>query len=131
MPFLIGGVSLLVILIAVILIRTFLFKDKTDYNRNVKIEAEKDDIVYKLGEMLKIQTISHEDQTLTDFTKFQEFIELTKKLYPLVFEKCEFTQTKEYAIKLKLKGHSSEKPTVLLAHFDVVPVTEGWDHDPF
>lgn len=131
MPFLIGGVSLLVILIAVILIRTFLFKDKTDYNRNVKIEAEKDDIVYKLGEMLKIQTISHEDQTLTDFTKFQEFIELTKKLYPLVFEKCEFTQTKEYAIKLKLKGHSSEKPTVLMAHYDVVPVTEGWDHDPF
>ena len=131
MPFLIGGVSLLVILIAVILIRTFLFKDKTDYNRNVKIEAEKDDIVYKLGEMLKIQTISHEDQTLTDFTKFQEYIELTKKLYPLVFEKCEFTQTKEYAIKLKLKGHSSEKPTVLMAHYDVVPVTEGWDHDPF
>ena len=123
--------ALLVILISIILIRTFTFVDKTDYNKKVEIKVEKDDVVNKLGQLLKIPTISHEDTSLTDYSLFQDYINLTKKLYPLVFEKCEFTQTKEYAIKLKLKGKFSEKPTVLMAHYDVVPVTEGWDHDPF
>lgn len=126
-----GLLGLLVLLILVILIRTFTFNDKTNYNRQIEFNEKQDDVVFKLGEMLKIKTISHEDISKTDFSKFQEYIDLTKKLYPTVFEKCEFTQTKEYAIKLKLKGHSSEKTTVLMAHYDVVPVTDGWDHDPF
>ena len=124
-----GGFVLLLILI--ILIKTLLFVDKTNYNRDVKIDFEKDDVVYKLGQLLKVKTITHEDTSLTDYTEFQKYIDLTKKLYPLVFEKCEFTQTKELAIKLKLKGLSDKNPTVLMAHYDVVPVTEGWDHDPF
>ena len=123
--------GLLALLIIVILIRTVLYKDKTDYNRNVPNDYKKDDIVYKLGEMLKIPTISYPNKEEVDFSKYQEYIELTKKLYPTVFEKCEFTQTKEYAIKLKLKGLSSDNPNVLMAHYDVVPVTEGWQHDPF
>ena len=34
-------------------------------------------------------------------------------MFPLVFSKCEFTQTKEYAIKLKLKGKSTEKEEIV------------------
>ena len=34
-------------------------------------------------------------------------------------------------MKFYLKGKSSEKPNLLMAHYDVVPVTDGWDHDPF
>ena len=95
-----GLLGLLVLLILVILIRTFTFNDKTNYNRQIEFNEKQDDVVFKLGEMLKIKTISHEDISKTDFSKFQEYIDLTKKLYPTVFEKCEFTQTKEYAIKL-------------------------------
>ena len=124
-----GAALLLLILICVI--KALAFNDKTNYHRDVEEIKESDDVVNKLGQMLKIDTVSHENITDTDFSKFQQYIELTKKLYPLVFEKCEFEQTKEYAIKLKLKGKSSENPTVLMAHYDVVPVTEGWDHDPF
>ena len=123
--------AILALIILVCLIRTFLFIDKTNYYRDVKEIKETDDVVNKLGQMLKIPTVSHEDVSETDFSKFEEYINLTKKLYPLVFEKCEYEITKEYAIKIKLKGKSSEKPTVLMAHYDVVPVTEGWDHDPF
>ena len=128
---LIGIGGLIGLLILIILIKTFLFIDKTNYNRNVKLDAEKDDIVYKLGQLIKVKTITHEDTSLTDYSEFERYVELTKKLYPLVFEKCEFTLTKELAIKLKLKGLSDKHPTVLMAHYDVVPVTEGWDHDPF
>ena len=124
-----GG--LLILLIAILLIKAALFKDNTDYNKHVPFDKKDDNVVYKLGELLKIQTVSHEDVSLTDFSKFQDYIDKVKSFYPLVFSKCEFTQTKEYAIKLKLKGLSDKKPTVLMAHYDVVPVTEGWDHDPF
>ena len=125
------ALGVLALLICIILLRTIFYKDKTNYNVDKPIDVNYDDVVYKLGEMLKVKTISYPNKEDIDFTKYQEYIELTKKLYPTVFEKCEFTQTKEYAIKLKLKGQSSEKPTVLMAHYDVVPVTEGWQHDPF
>ena len=123
--------ALIVLLLLIIIIKALCFKDKTNYNIDIPFESNKDDIVSKLGELIKIQTVSHEDRNEIDFSKFQEYIDKTKELYPTVFEKCEFTQTKEYAIKLKLKGLSDEKPTVLMAHYDVVPVTDGWKHDPF
>ena len=120
--------ALLVLLILIILIRTLTFKDKTNYNVNVEEILKKDDVVTKLAKMLKVPTVSYEKKEDIDFPKFEEYVELVKSLYPTVFEKCEFEKTKEYAIKLKLKGKSSDKPTVLMAHYDVVPVTEGWDH---
>ena len=124
----VGGLFLLVV--AIVLIRTFLFTDKTNYNIETDFKYQEDDVINKLGELVKIPTVSYEDKEKIDFTQFQKLID-TKKLYPLVFEKCEFTQTPEYAIKLKLKGFNSDSPTVLMAHYDVVPVTEGWNHDPF
>lgn len=126
--YLIGAFILLVL---ILLIKTLLFNDKTNYQRNIEINVDHDDVVSKLGELIKIATVSDLDKEKIDFSKFAEYIEKVKELYPIVFEKCEFTQTKEYALKFKLKGESSEKPTVLMAHYDVVPVTEGWDHDPF
>ena len=119
------------ILIAIILIRALLFVDKNDYNKKVPFDVADDNIVYKLGEMLKVPTISYEDSSLIDYDVFHKYIELVQKLYPTVFEKCEYELSNELVIKLKLKGESSERPTVLMSHYDVVPVTEGWDHDPF
>jgi len=127
--YVIGG--LLLILIIVIIVRALLFKDNTNYLIETDFEYEDDEIVKKLGTLIKIPTVSYEDKGKIDFSQFQLLIDTCKKMYPLVFSECEFEQTKEYAIKLKLKGESNEKPTVLMAHYDVVPVTEGWDHDPF
>ena len=124
-------ISIIALLVVFLIIKTSFFKDKTDYYKKSPMLIEHDDIVYKLGELIKIPTVSYEDKSLIDFTKFDEYIEKVKELYPNVFKNCEFTKTKEYAIKLKLKGKSSLKPTVLMAHYDVVPITEGWDYDPF
>ena len=123
--------ALLVLLTLIILIKTLTFKDKTNYNVEVEEILKKDDVVTKLAKMLKVPTVSYEKKEDIDFSKFEEYVELVKSLYPTVFEKCEFEKTKEYAIKLKLKGKSSDKPTVLMDHYDVVPVTEGWDYNPF
>ena len=128
---LIGLGIVLAILIIVIIVRTLLFVDKTDYNKNVPFDKKDDNIVYKLGQMLKVPTISYEDKNLIDYKVFHEYIELVQKLYPTVFKHCEYELSKELVIKLKLKGESSDNPTVLMSHYDVVPVTDGWDHDPF
>ncbi len=120
-----------ILIVVIVIINALLFKDKTDLYKNVPFLYEDDDIVYKLGELIKIPTVSHEDISLTDFSKFDEYVAKVKELYPTVFEKCEYTLTKEYAMKFYLKGKSSEKPNLLMAHYDVVPVTDGWDHDPF
>lgn len=131
LPCLYGILGVLGLLIVIILVRALMFKDKTNYEIKTDFKYEEDDIVNKLGQLVKIPTISYENKERIDFKQFELLIKTCKKLYPNVFEKCEFTQTKEYAIKFKLAGLSSENPTVLMAHYDVVPVTEGWDYDPF
>ena len=103
-----------------------------EFTLNQAKEKEVDDqVVNELCTLIKYKTISHSDYSLTDYTVFQDYINKVKEMYPLVFSKCEFTQTKEYAIKLKLKGKSSDKPTVLMSHYDVVSATDGWKYDPF
>lgn len=124
------ALAILGLLILIIILKALTFKDKTNLKQAVEKEVD-DTVVNELCTLLKFKTVSHIDSALTDFSVFQDYINKVKEMYPLVFSKCEFTQTKEYAIKLKLKGESSEKPTVLMSHYDVVPTTEGWKHDPY
>ena len=123
--------GLVIVLLAVIVIRALLFNDKTVYVRETDFEYEKDDIVGKLGKLIKIPTVSHPDPLDMDMSQFDLLIETVKKMYPTVFSKCESEVTLERAIKIKVKGLSSDKPTVLMAHYDVVPVTDDWSVDPF
>lgn len=130
MEFLYGLLAVLGLIIIIVLIRALTFKPeklKAKDNRDINTDG----VVEALGQLLKIKTVSYEDQSKIDFVEFQKYIDKTKELFPLAFKKCEFTQTKEYAMIFKLKGKSSAKPTVLMAHYDVVPVTDGWDYDPF
>ena len=123
--------GLILTLIAVLVIRALLFKDNTLYVRETDFNYEEDDIVNKLGTLIKIPTVSHPDPLDMDMNQFDLLIETVKKMYPTVFSKCESEVTAERAIKIKVKGLSSDKPTVLMAHYDVVPVTDDWSVDPF
>lgn len=123
--------GLFILLILVIVIRALLFNDKTVYKRETNFEYEEDDIVKKLGRLVKIPTVSHPNPLDMDMKQFDLLIETVKELYPNVFSKCEYEITKERAIKIKVRGLSDSKPTVLMAHYDVVPVTDDWSVDPF
>ena len=57
-----------------------------------------------------------------------------KTLFPVVFEKCENIDVPgTNALLFRLKGRSSEKPSMLTAHQDVVPAdnVSEWTHGPF
>ena len=52
--------------------------------------------------------------------------------YPLVHEHCAFELVGEGGLLYHWKGKASDRPTVYLSHYDVVPVeTDKWQRGPF
>ena len=56
--------------------------------------------------------------------------------YPLTFGRAEVDEVGRAGVMLRLIGRGAERPVVLMAHQDVVPVpadweAEGWEHPPF
>ncbi|MBQ7595216.1 MAG: M20/M25/M40 family metallo-hydrolase [Clostridia bacterium] len=85
--------------------------------------------VSKLSAMIKKETVSETEQP--DRTKFYEFHDLLKELFPAVFEKCGFEDF-DGSILLRWQGKNSQKPPVLLMnHHDTVAPGTGWKYDPF
>ena len=133
MEILFGILGLVVIFIAVILIRTITFKplpqpkildDSADFERDESIKA--------LQELIKCKTVSYYDSSLEDDNEFKKLISLLPSLYPNVFKVCEFNQLPDRALLFKWAGKDKGKPTVLMAHYDVVPVEEqSWEKPPF
>ena len=129
---LIGLGGLILILVIIILIKAMLFKpSKTEEIQATKFSVDSDRAAKHLGEIIKCKTISYNDTSKTDFTEYDKLIGKINEMYPEVRKAAEYDVSDERNIMFKILGASSEKPTVLMAHYDVVPVTKGWDHDPF
>ncbi|MBR3592717.1 MAG: M20/M25/M40 family metallo-hydrolase [Clostridia bacterium] len=133
MEILFGFLGLVVIFIAVILIRTLTFKPQPqpkilDDSANFK----RDESIKALQELIKCKTVSYYDSSLEDDNEFKKLISLLPSLYPNVFKVCEFNQLPDRALLFKWAGKDKGKPTVLMAHYDVVPVEEqSWEKPPF
>ena len=123
----------ILLLIAVILIRTLRFKplpqpkiidDSVNFNREESISA--------LQQLVRCKTISFYNKELEDDAEFEKLISLLPNLYPHVFSTCEFKKLPDRALLFKWAGKNSDNPTVLMAHYDVVPVNEeSWQKPPF
>lgn len=92
-----------------------------------------DPAVEKLRALVRIPTVSHRDPTLTDFSAFDAFLEELARQFPMVHERLELTRIDTHGLLFRWPGHSAERPVVLMAHLDVVPVDEEspWQHPPF
>lgn len=125
--------ALLIIILAVIIVRTLCFTPKAqNYLSNTTVEFDRDAAVNALQELVKCKTVSYYDKNLEDNAEFEKLYNLLPKLYPNVSEKTELIKLPDRALLFKWKGKSAEKPTVLMAHFDVVPVDEeNWENPPF
>ncbi len=123
----------LAIFVAVILIRTLRFKptaqpqifdDEVKFDENESISA--------LSQLIRCKTVSYYDPSLEDDAEFEKLIALLPKLYPNVFKVCEFKQLPDRALLFKWAGKKNKNVTVLMAHYDVVPVDEAaWQKPPF
>ena len=121
------------LLLAVILLRAALFRPKKQKEiSNEEISFDKESAVTALQELVKCKTISYNDPAQEDDGEFQKLIDLLPNLYPKVFAACAMEQLPDRALLFRWPGKSAKSPTVLMAHYDVVPVDEAkWDKPPF
>ena len=119
--------------LALLVIRALCFKPKAQRPIDESpVTFEKDDAVAALQKLVQCKTISYNDPALEDDAEFQKLIDLLPSLYPKVFEACSFQQLPGRALLFRWPGKSADKPAVLMAHYDVVPVLEEmWEKPPF
>jgi len=125
--------AVVVVFLGVILIRTLNFKPKAQpkiTDEEISFDTEK--AVENLRELVRCKTVSYRDKSLEDNVEFDKLISKLPSLYPNVFKVCEYTELSDRGLLFKWEGKAHDKPTVLMAHYDVVPVDEnGWDKPPF
>ncbi|MBR0112716.1 MAG: M20/M25/M40 family metallo-hydrolase [Clostridia bacterium] len=122
---------------AVNAVRAFRFKpEKVDYgtpeNENVDVQRAMD----HLSEAISIPTVSYPEKEKVDFTQFDKFHAFLERAFPLIHKTLEKEVVEEASLLYHWKGtNSALDPIALIAHQDVVPISEGtegdWTHPPF
>ena len=84
--------------------------------------------------MLRLRTVSYSgvEKALTDEAEFRRFKALLKERYPYIKEKGTWREIGSYGLLIRIPGRGAARPSVLMAHMDVVPAeAELWQTDPF
>lgn len=123
----------LCLLVLVIIARTLAFKPKKQPQiLDGEAEFDKDRAISSLQTLVRFKTISNRNPELEDDAEFEGLINKLPELYPNVFEKCQLTRFPDRGLLFKWKGREDGAPSVLMAHYDVVPVNEeSWEKPPF
>lgn len=120
-------------LAAVVVVRTLSFTPKPEEPvAPMPVAVDREKVVRDMQDMIRCRTVSHADESLTDFAEFDRFHALLAERFPLVHKAATLEHVGKTGLLYTLRGKKSDKPSVLMAHYDVVPVTEaGWTRPPF
>ncbi len=126
-------IAIIALFLGVVVVRAFLFQPKEEpkvepnpFPTNVEAVAD------HLREMIRLKTVSSRDDSEVDLSQFEAFSELLSSLYPNVYKVCGHEGVGKHGILFRWRGQSEDRPSVLMAHYDVVPVNEEeWDEPPF
>ncbi|BDZ47677.1 M20/M25/M40 family metallo-hydrolase [Naasia aerilata] len=90
------------------------------------------DRVERFRRLLRVPTVSRLDADRIDWPVFDEFLALLPELYPAVHRALSVEVVADHSLLYRWPGRSPGRPTVLMAHYDVVPADgEGWRSPPF
>ncbi len=128
-----AAAGIFVLLFAFILIRAAAFRPQKQNIPNIECEEfDRDGAIEALRALIRCKTVSYYDSSLEDDGEFEKLINLIPTLYPCVHSSCEFKRLPDRALLFKWRGKSDKSPTVLMAHYDVVPVDDDkWEKPPF
>jgi carboxypeptidase PM20D1 len=124
------GLGVLGLLILIVFVKTIQFKPVLYPEMKKKYSIDEKRVIENLSEKIKIPTISNLDSKKIDHHAFTAFKEHLKTHYPLINEQSTYQEIGT-GVMFHIKGLSNEEPTVLMAHFDVVPVDSKWTFEPF
>ena len=116
----------ILLLLAVLVLRALRFtpaKEEAPAPNTETFDEQK--AIRDLQALIRCKTVSYRDKSLEDNAEFERFEALLPELFPHVCSQCAFTKIGPRALLFHWKGHSAEKPGVLMAHYDVVPADEN------
>jgi carboxypeptidase PM20D1 len=133
MWFLYGLLGAVAVFLAVLLIRAACFQPKAQPSTEAEeISIDREAAVDALQQLIRCKTVSNADPELEDDAEFEKLISLLPKLYPQVFAVCSFERLPERGLLMRWPGQDSKHPSVMMAHYDVVPADESqWDKPAF
>ena len=125
--------GVIVAIVAVILIRTLRFKPKAQCALDEsEVTFDKETVVSNLQRLVRCKTVSKYSHDEENEEEFEKMLNLLPEMYPNVYKTCEFRKFDDRGILYKWTGKAHDNPSVLMAHYDVVPVDESaWERDPF
>ncbi len=125
--------AVLGVFLAVVLLRAMAFRPKPQPQvSDEPVEFNRERAVETLAELVKCRTVSYNDPAQEDQAEFDRLIASLPSLYPRVFDVCSVRQLPDRALLFRWPGKSDQNPSVMMAHYDVVPVDESkWDKPPF
>lgn len=125
--------AVIAVLLAVILVRAALFKPEEVLPADPEaLTLNEDKIIADMVEMIRCKTVSNREEALVDRGEFAKFEALLKERFPNIHEKCTLEKVGKTGLLYHLPGKSPQKPSVCMAHYDVVPVEEeGWSKPAF
>lgn len=129
--------SALALLLALLVVRAFLFRPRTVAVEAVPApEVDVQSAALHLSQVIRFETISHENAEENDAGVFSLLHTYLRAAYPKAHAELEPEVVAGASLLYTWKGTEPDlAPLVLMAHQDVVPVepgTEGdWSHHPF
>jgi carboxypeptidase PM20D1 len=92
-----------------------------------------DRVVSALQALVRIPTVSDRDPARVDTDAFDRLLDELARQFPLLHARLDLTRVGTHGLLFHWAGASAEKPVVLMAHLDVVPVDADapWQHEPF
>ncbi len=89
------------------------------------------DPVAALQALVRIPTVSHRDPERVDTAAFDELLAELERRFPLIHARLPLTRVDTHGLLFHWAGASADRPVVLMAHLDVVPVEGEWRHPAF
>lgn len=127
MGIILGG---LLVIIAIVVLKTITLKPTSAKEAKVVLDTTNraNEYGHLLSQMIKKETISCKDQQ--DRTKFYEFHELLKELFPHIHSVCE-KQVFDGSLLFKWASNGKNEPILFMSHHDVVEANGTWEHEAF
>ena len=125
--------GLVALFLAVLIIRTLNFKPKENAKViDEEITFDEDKAVEALRTLVRFKTVSYKDSSLEDDAEFEALLNSLPTLYPNVYKVCTQTLLDDRAVLILWQGKKHDAPSVMMAHYDVVPVNEDlWEKPAF